>query len=589
MIEMRRSQLEALPILAEGGEAIIYEYGNDKVIKYFKSNVDIAAKERKVKKFLTANFPENAVLPKEEVKVNNRFAAYIMNRLIGAEDFHQFTKPKFLTTNGITNKDVLEMVAEASRILKIFHENGVLIGDISDFNLVAVGKKPYFIDGDSWGVKGMFSPDAYTELFTCPDSYTTNGRIDFSVENENYNFAVLAFNMLSRIHPFFGVYSKEPKMSPVERMKQRISILGKEKENIKIPKIIPSWKWMSPELEHTFIDIFENGKKVDITGELDELSGNMKYCNKHKIYYYGKYKECPLCNSDAKIAVAPTVIVAKIPTSGGPRVSVYFAANDCKLLLGTHQYLSTSGDVVYFEVNNTSNTRRIKYTQGIRVDYSDDGEYAFVANDNQINIIDRTGAIISSIDRYYKSTYIIRDKELYYVDKGSYVTKLIVTPKGNICHSYGKQFKPLFAASKTGEVFIASMYPKKAIIYANDYNFEVKYEDKINEYAIKFDPVSNSWLFVYQKSNGKFRTMIFMNKKIVYDDDIINYNATPLSGICFYGNTIYDPSNGKFIGINPYTNNAKEFACDVVLENSKLEFTGTGFRIYNDNKIYNFS
>ena len=89
--------------------------------------------------------------------------------------------------------------------------------------------------------------------------------------------------------------------------------------------------------------------------------------------------------------------------------------------------------------------------------------------------------------------------------------------------------------------------------------------------------------------NGKFRTMIFAEKEIVYDEDVINYNASPLSGICFFANTIYDPANSKFIGINPYTNRAREFPCDVVVESSKLEFIGNGFRIYNDDKIYNFN
>ena len=115
------------------------------------------------------------------------------------------------------------------------------------------------------------------------------------------------------------------------------------------------------------------------------------------------------------------------------------------------------------------------------------------------------------------------------------------------------------------------------------------YDGKIKEYAIKYDPVSKCWLFVYQLANGKYRTMVFGDKKVLYDDDVLTYNATPLSGICFYGNTIYDPANGKFIGVNPHTNKAKEFACDVVTESSKLEFTGRGFRIYNDDKIYNFS
>lgn len=589
MLEMRRSQLESLPKLAEGGEAIIYAYGQKEVIKAYKPNVSLGTKERKVSRFLTARFPSNVAKPLHAVMVNGRFVGYSMQRIDGAEDFHQFTKKKFLATSGLSNKDITELVWKASTSIKNLHENGIIIGDISDNNLVAVGKEPFFIDVDSWGVQGMFAPDAYTELFTCPDSYAPDGSIRFSLDNENYNFAVLAFNMLSRIHPFFGVYSKAPNMSPTERMKRRISILGKEKEQIKIPKIIPSWKWMSPDLEQTFIDIFENGKRVDISDLLGELAGNMKYCNQHGVYYYGKYKECPLCNDTAKLITAPVVVVAQKPTSGGPRISVYFAAQDCKFILGLHQYLSTSGEVVYFEPSNPSLTRRIKLDYGKKIDFSDDGKYAFISTDEQTQIVDKSGNVISTIDRYFKSNYAIHANELFYVDKGSNVVKLAITDRGNVAQSFGKQYNPLFEIADNGEVFIASMYPQKAIIYANQYNFEVRYDGKIREYAIKYDPVSKCWLFVYQLKNGKYRTMIFGDKKVLYDNDILTYNATPLSGICFYGNTIYDPANGKFIGVNPHTNKAKEFACNVVTESSKLEFTGKGFRIYNDDKIYNFS
>ena len=589
MLEMRRSQLESLPQITEGGEAIIYAHGRNEVIKAFKPNVNLGNKEKKVAKFLTARFPANVAKPLQMLMVNGRFAGYVMQRIDGAEDFHQFTKKKFLATSGFSNKDIAELVWQASVSIKSLHENGILIGDISDNNLVAVGKNPFFIDVDSWGVQGMFSPDAYTELFTCPDSYAPNGSICFSLDSENYNFAVLAFNMLTRIHPFFGVHDKAPNMSPAERMKRRISILGKEKEHIKIPKIIPSWKWISPDLEQTFIDIFENGKRVDISDLLGDLVGNMKYCKQHDIHYYGKYKECPLCNTTATVITAPVVVVAQKPTSGGPRISVYFAAQDCKFILGLHQYLSTNGEVVYFEPTNPSLTRRIPLSYGKKIDFSDDGKYAFISTDEQTQIVDKSGKVISSIDRYFKSSYSIRGNEFFYVDKGSNVIKLAITDRGNVAQSFGKQYNPLFDIADNGEVFIASMYPKKAIIYANHYNFEVLYDGKIKEYAIKYDPVSKCWLFVYQLANGKYRTMVFGDKKVLYDDDVLTYNATPLSGICFYGNTIYDPANGKFIGVNPHTNKAKDFACDVVTESSKLEFTGRGFRIYNDDKIYNFS
>ena len=82
--------------------------------------------------------------------------------------------------------------------------------------------------------------------------------------------------------------------------------------------------------------------------------------------------------------------------------------------------------------------------------------------------------------------------------------------------------------------------------------------------------------------------MIFNKNLVEYDDDTIMYNAQPLSNIDFCNNTVYDPADGKIIGINLKKNVAREFACDAVDESSKLEFTGKGFKIYNDNCVYNY-
>ena len=82
--------------------------------------------------------------------------------------------------------------------------------------------------------------------------------------------------------------------------------------------------------------------------------------------------------------------------------------------------------------------------------------------------------------------------------------------------------------------------------------------------------------------------MLFNKKQIEYDDDNISYNAETLSNIDFYNNTVYDPADGRIIGININKNIAKEFECCVVDESSKLEFTGKGFKIYNKNNIYRY-
>lgn len=579
-----RSQIERLNKLAEGGEAIIYEYDSKNVIKLFREKVDIIRKEQKVKYFISVKgkLPMNVIGPEKIVTVGGKFVGYTMRKLIGAEDLHMLTKTKFLIAENLSNKDVLKIMVDFGTDLEKLHSSGIIIGDISDYNFQISGKSNYFIDVDSWGSSGKFTPDAYTELFTCPESYNGNGSVKFSKEYENYNFAILAFNMLTRIHPFGGTYLLDKTLSTLERMKRKISIVGANKKDIKIPKIIGSWKWMSPKLENDFIEIFEKGKKIDITPDLQELLQNMKYCSVHDIYYYSKFNECPLCNENAKVKAAPTI--AKVThTANGPQITIVFAGTDCAYILSNVHYLNKTGHAVHFQTGRT-----FPVSRGKKVDFSKDGKIVYVTSDNNIEIVDENNQVISNIERMHKSYYIVKDRYLYYVDKGNNLVKLLVSKNGNMPTYLGQVYNPIFDVSEDGKEFIISMYPKKAIVTTPDYNFEVNYTGKIKEYAIKYDKVTHKWLFAYQLSNGKYRTMVFNKNHIEYDDDIIKYNAIPLSNIDFCNNTIYDPADGKIIGTNIYKNIAKEFNCSVVDESSKLEFTGRGFKIYNKDNIYNY-
>ena len=578
-----RGHVDSLNKLAEGGEATIYELNSKTVIKVFKPNVDINKKKDKVKYLISIKnqLPKNVIGPQEEITINGKFAGYSMRKLIDAEDLHMLTKPKFLTAEKLTNQDVLKIITGLGDDLSKLHATGIIVGDISDYNFQINGKSGYFIDVDSWGIKGKYEPDAYTEMFTCPDSYLGNGRIKFSLENENYNFAILAFNMLTKIHPFGGTYLQNKNLSPLERMKKKISIVGQHKSNIKIPKIIGSWKWISPKLEQDFIEIFEQGKKFDITPDLQELLKNMKHCSIHDMYYYSKYNECPLCNEKAKVKAAP--IVAKVTnTANGPQITIVFAEANCAFILSKLHYLNKSNEVVHIE-----SKRKFKAPRGKKVDFSKDGKVVYVIDEDIIEIYDENDQLTATIERRHKSNYLVKDKTVYYVDKGNNLVKLVITKSGNMPTYLGQVYNPLIE-EVDGKVFTVSTYPKTAIIATPDYNFEVSYSGRINEYAIKYDGRTDKWLFVYQLPNGNYRTMMFNKNQIEYDDDTIVYNAQTLSNIDFNNNTVYDPADGKIIGINIHKNVAKEFVCNVVDEGSKLEFTGKGFRIYNKDKIYNY-
>lgn len=232
--------------------------------------------------------------------------------------------------------------------------------------------------------------------------------------------------------------------------------------------------------------------------------------------------------------------------------------------------------------------RKFLVDRGKRVDFSNDGKIVFVTDNDSIQVFDENNQVIATIERMHKSNYLVKDRDLYYVDKGNNLIRLSITKSGNMPNYLGQVYTPFFEASDEGKVFIVSMYPKTAIITTPDYTFEVDYNERINEYAIKYDHATQKWLFVYQLSNGKYRTMVFNKNRIEYDDDVIMYNAQPLGNIDFCNNTIYDPADGRIIGTNIAKNTAKEFKCSVVDESSRLQFTGRGFKIYNKNNIYNY-
>ena len=134
----------------------------------------------------------------------------------------------------------------------------------------------------------------------------------------------------------------------------------------------------------------------------------------------------------------------------------------------------------------------------------------------------------ATIERMHKSNYLVKDRNVYYVDRGNNLVNLSITQYGNMPKYLGQVYNPLFEVSENGKVFIASMYPKTAIITTADYTFEVNYSSRVGEYAIKYDKQTQKWLFVYQMPNGKHRTLVFAKNRIEYDDDVIMYNAQPV-------------------------------------------------------------
>jgi len=584
-VNLTRSQLRQLHLMTEGGEAFLYEYKNDLLLKIFKPQVNIAIKQKKVERLLKAKLPSNVISPIETVLVDGKFAGYVMRKLVDAEIIHQYTKNKKKKIEKLSNKDMVDFALQISETLDILHGIGVTIGDISDYNILVKNKRVYFIDTDSWGIDNILIPDAYTELYAPPESYTNKG-IVLNAKSDLYSFAIVAFNIMHNIHPFNGtlisVKNEKIDMPTTERMKKKISVLGNRKnQKVIIPKMIQSWKWMSPQLTNAFLEIFEKDKRESITGVLQDEMHNMKFCNKHSLYYYNKYTDCPLCNEQAKVINVP--VIQKVAGKAGGIVQLVFEGKEVYIILNNNCYLNNANEVVHIETGN-----KVKMENDKRIEFFEDGNFIIKANKNVIEVLSEDGRILTQLPKLYDSDYRIKGNDLYYVDISGALNKLTIGERGNINRTIAHTFHPIFEVSDTGEIFIASMYPKKAVISANGCNFEIPYEGKILEYAIKHDYVSKSWLFVYKLKNGKFRTLILQGSGVIYDSEEIKYHAYPLSNMEYVNNTIYDSADGKIVGTNLLKNVSKEFICTVVQEDSKLKFVNGKVIITNQEKIYSY-
>ena len=581
-LSLTAAEVKKLPKLAEGGEAAIYDYGKE-VIKIFHPKTRIHDKEAKIKNLLNSGLrAPGLVMPTNAVEINGKFMGYTMPRINDANPLHDFTKARFVKTEQLTNLDALQIVASIGKTMDTLHGGQIVIGDVSDNNFMASIKKPhnvYFIDIDSWGMNGL-SPDAYTETFVPPESYGPSSmRLD--AKTDQFGYSILAFNVLTRLHPFYGTYTKDDRMSVTDRIKNSLSVLGSAKKDIVINKAIPSWEWMSPDLLDGFLKSFERGKRDSITPLIEDQLKHSKKCPIHGVYYYDRFADCPLCSGEAKIVVVAVPTIK--PTTGDtPTFVLIFEDTDVRLMLGKDSFISVDGDIVY-----RPNGRRVHFAQG-RTHFAANGRFAVNVDNHSVRVHDVDDKEICNIPRAYNSSYALNGVNLFYVDQNDIVCQLTMTTVGLSSGQIQQSNNPLLSANSKGEVFIIARYPDRLLVTYGGRDIEIMYPHKIKEYTIKYDIKSATWAFILELPNGKHRTIIFGNKGIEYDSDIIRYNATPLSNLCYYAGTIYGPGNGEIIGANLAKNTAKKFPCSIVNAESALEFEEGGFNIVTEEKLYRF-
>ncbi len=565
--------------LFEGGEAIIYAYDQDTVLKVFKDPNILPTKEKKVNAMLGKKSRNNlAVLPMDTVTIGGKFVGYQMQKVSG-EPLHSFTKARFVRDQGFTNLDALRIATQLGHAIEDVHNAGFVIGDVSDNNFMASldpGHQIHLIDTDSWGINGL-QPDAYTETFTPPEAYT-GGHMKLTEETDNFGFAVLAFNILTRIHPFGGSYKKDPNMNTVDRMKKGLSLLGKH--DIIYNDSLFNWNWMSPDLLKALLGIFEGGKRDVISAELDEQLAHSKLCKVHKLYYFDGYADCPICSGKAMLKKITPVVVT---TAAGPQVVLVFSDPSVHIMLTKDSYFDTSGNIVYKPTGKSFariSRARMHFAAGGRYLVSMTNAKAIIRNCN-----DNTE---TEFDRMINSSYAVEGANVLYLDSSDQLHKLLLSSIGLQDQTLFQASNPLLSLNELGEHFVVNRYTDRIMVSYPGHDVEIPKVTRIREYAIKYDAITKTWLFIYERSNGSFRTMVFGEHGKEYDDTSVRYTATPLSNIAYHNGTVYDPGIKAFTGTNLKKGASKIFQCDVVDETCMLKREDKCFYIIGDTTVHRF-
>lgn len=547
--------------LTEGGEGYIYEY-NRKIIKTFKSHIDIAAKERKVNALMKTSLPKAVITPIDTVSdMRGRFIGYCMEKVRG-EEFKRLSNRKFVTANNITTKDILGLLVKVKSVLAEVHKQNIYVGDLNDQNILFdTAGNIYLIDCDSWTVGGDKCTVAM-DMFKDPHLKADN----FNADTDNYAFMVLAWKSLTRVHPFGGTV--EPDVPIFDRISKRISVI--DRQNVKLPRLTKEWKGFSPDLVSEFKSVFEGGVRT-LSDNMEDMLANLAQCKKDKEYYYSKFSSCPYCDSNAQVNKKPV----SQGSIGGLKLYAIYDGTKIKAVFDRYTYLDNEGYII-------SQGLYARYRNGFRFYITtnshtiEDGNYSFGVS-NTINH--------HWIQKRYKTAIEVIGKYVYFISEKGTLTRLEPMGIGNGIKNICKVSNTAYFAVSRDNYCVVNYYTGKIVVNINGTNTVIDYDSDIVNYGIHHDEVSGKWLIILEDGKGKFNTFVINGGTVEYQTDAIKYSCQ-LNFPCIYNSNIFIPVDGKIRGYSYKKSAFKDFECGVVSEESKLIKEKNRFVIVNLENVY---
>ena len=597
-----------------GGEGSVYNDHQSLAIKKFnEKEVNIARKERKVRKlirqFKTMGLDE-VVFPLSPVTVSGHFVGYTMKYVKDAVDLDRSAEETFMGKRDL--KDNLRHVIKIAQTVEKIHKMGMVIGDFHPGQVLVSNDNIFFVDTDSWGWVGQsqeLGPDLkclpfYVDPKSRDFSYRDVVVKHYSRASDCYSLAVIAFNVLTGEHPFGGVYQIDTKMSKEMRARNKISVLGEH--DIKIMKGKTWENWMTDELKEAFLDIFEKGKRYNIEVALSNQLMKLQYCKRHQGYYNSDYKKCPVCCFH--------FTKKKLWRKNNFSENLFLSNTDIKRVYDYRTYLNKVGEVVRVNERGEEIRRCVKGFGKIETYFFEDERYMIKVKPlNIFQKVSKRGNTKNAcyvelykgetkIERIYvsnKETIRVYGNCLYYIDDNTHTLK-----EATVINGITKIID--IAKKQTDFKYVATTNSKYAIISKHQNGIEIDIDGNCTvihsqrPLIMKYDEISNMWIWVSKVSNSKYNTIVFRKGKPVIQTTDINYDSMNLQGSVFHRATLCLASNGKMISVMPYVVNMPiskviaESMISIIRKDSKLylkrisENSSELYVINPDRKVYKF-
>lgn len=274
----QRVTLNPKKILGAGGEADVYDIGNNLALKVFKqpthpdfqgfpdeqtgARLRLKQHQQKLPAF-PKDMPPRVVGP-IDLAMNNKgdvIVGYTMKLLSGVEKLRRFGEPSFHQPARVP-----VIFVDLHKTVSALHQRSVILGDFNDLNvLVDADKHAHLIDADSFEYGGfrcaVFTARFVDPLLCDPTKATPELVQPYNPNADWYAYAVMLFQSLLRVDPFGGVYTpKDPKqrLPQSARPLKGITVFHPD---VRYPKPAVPYRVLPDDLLHQFNGMFAERKR----------------------------------------------------------------------------------------------------------------------------------------------------------------------------------------------------------------------------------------------------------------------------------------------------------------------------------------